>query len=60
MKIRVIKREKNVTNNRQVLKRVGQWVKVILTLEIEIVQWIIVGSAYKVGSRGNGSLIRFK
>lgn len=60
MKIRVIKREKNVTNNEQVLKRVGQWVKVILTLEIEIVQWIIAGSAYRVGSSGNGGLIRFK
>lgn len=60
MKIRVMKREKNVTNNGQVLKRVGQWVKVVLTLEIEIVQWIIAGSAYKVGSRGNGNLIRFK
>lgn len=55
-----MKREKNVTNNGQVLKRVGQWVKVILTLEIEIMQWIIVGSAYKVGSSGNGDLIKFK
>lgn len=60
MKIRVMKREKNVTNNGQVLKRVGQWVKVVLTLEIEIIQWIIVGSALRIGSRGNGSLIRFK
>lgn len=55
-----MKREKNVTNNVQVLKRVGQWIKVVLTLEIEIVQWIKVGLAYTVGSKGNGSLIRFE
>lgn len=55
-----MKREKNITNNVQVLKRVGQWIKVVLTLEIEIVQWIRIGVAYRVSSKGNGSLIRFE
>lgn len=55
-----MKREKNATNNEQVLKRVGQWIKVVLTLEIDIIQWIMVGLAYRVSSSGNGSLIKLK
>ena len=60
MKIRVMKREKNATNNEQVLKRVRQWIKVVLTLEINIIQWIMVGLAYRISSSGNGSLIKLK
>lgn len=55
-----MKREKNVTNNVQVLKRVWQWIKMVLTIEIEIVQWIKVGLALRVSSKGNGGLTRFE
>lgn len=33
-----MKRKKKVTNNEQVSKRVGQWIKVAFTFEIKLVQ----------------------